>query len=69
MRSLDLKNALMESEKDKKIKMDQYKIELSQVFVLKFQLNNNFCGFMVSSEGCEKKQLLEKDYQAWEKSK
>lgn len=45
-------------------------MELSQLFVLKFQLNNNFyCGFMVSAEGCEKKMALEKESCIWEKTK
>ena len=39
------------------------------MFVLRFQLGGSFCGFVVRADGCDKRLLLDKEYQAWDRGR
>lgn len=66
----DLSKYHNECEKGLKIITAAYNNELSQLFVLRFQLNCNLmAGMVINASGIDKRLMLERDYVSWDRSK
>lgn len=66
----DLTKYYNECDKGLKAVTQIYNNELSQLFVLKFQLNSNLMtGMVVNASGIDKRLMLERDYVSWDRSK
>lgn len=66
----ELTAQLEKCEKTNKEITQNYNIEMSQLFVLKFQLNPTcFYGLVMMHNGADRRLMLERDYSSWDKHK